>query len=237
MGSRELPASSEMLLCCENCNSNVPYNAFLEHNARCVGSRAGMASSWDRMMGRLRRTAAHDDASDELATAISRLQIVVPPYGQAPEDHPLHRNIAYDHDADREESLFGQFEYATMPPTRRRALATNNISSSQLFDDQWEEMVASFYEGNDYEFNLMLAETMGKVEVGVADVSKVTSPISPLDAVDLAGTCPICFDTFDELRDVGLCKTTCNHYFCRTCIGRWLGASKKCPVCMQALAD
>ena len=46
---------------------------------------------------------------------------------------------------------------------------------------------------------------------------------------DLDDVCSICLDTINENN---LCKTNCNHSYCKSCIDRWFDKQKvSCPMC------
>jgi hypothetical protein len=78
---------------------------------------------------------------------------------------------------------------------------------------------------DDYQFNSMLSDLMGNVEVGVSDIDRVSELITrPTEEV----TCPICQDAvLGPAR-----RTLCGHMFCDACITPWFSSSKKCPMCM-----
>lgn len=274
-----LRSTSTLLIMCPMCNTSMPTEAFVDHNAVCVGLRAG--DLWDQIVERVSprsrararaqarsrvqaRSRALSNVSEEFAAAISRLHIVVPPrrevgrdnedredeggdggngggwndedddddgydgYGDDVADHPLFRATDYEHTRRHDETLFGRYEMSGVAAASRR----RNVFYSQMFDDQWNAIVDSFRnDGSDYEYNLMLAETMGKVEVGVADVSEVITDVTADEAMESDEACPICYESV-------ACKTTaCGHYFCKPCITKWLATSKKCPVCMQELSE
>jgi hypothetical protein len=102
---------------------------------------------------------------------------------------------------------------------------------------------------DDYEFNSMIEDLVGKVEIGVEDVDLVTSVVHDTRTIETEGgaSCPICRETFaDILNDALLTTTTvhtqirqtlCQHMFCAPCITKWLQSHKKCPSCMQDLQD
>jgi hypothetical protein len=91
---------------------------------------------------------------------------------------------------------------------------------------------------DDYEYNTMLGELMGIVEVGVSDVNNVSSVLD--EAPEDFTRCPVCQETAEELEEAGsnvYRKTLCGHAFCDACLSSWLEKHKKCPVCMQDLQD
>lgn len=90
-----------------------------------------------------------------------------------------------------------------------------------------------------YEMNILLGELMGRVEVGVQDINRVTTRCAGIPS----DICPICHD---DLAGVGneapdglppCRRTLCGHTFCGPCIERWLSTSKRCPVCMSDVED
>lgn len=102
---------------------------------------------------------------------------------------------------------------------------------------------------NDYEYNLWVQERMGgNVPVGVPEVDRgrVTTRVTeaPLETV-----CTICLDVFSAEGEAEACgeaetdegkttvwrKTSCDHYFCESCIFKWLEVSRKCPNCSHIL--
>lgn len=92
--------------------------------------------------------------------------------------------------------------------------------SYQIFDD-------SVY--NDYEANLRLGDLIGKVEVGVSNIDKV-SKIIDKDTLDDGTICSICIE--DIKKSDNKCRELiCAHKYCDECISKWLSTSKRCPVC------
>lgn len=103
-------------------------------------------------------------------------------------------------------------------------------------------------EEDDYEYNLMLASRLGRVERGVRDIDQVSHCISSIEIQENKERyenemCPICQETIVELVDenkedhVPIRKTLCNHLFCQPCISKWLHTNVKCPVCQVDLEE
>lgn len=92
---------------------------------------------------------------------------------------------------------------------------------------------------NDYEFNTLLAQQIGNVEIGVSDIKTVTSIVPESERILLKeSVCAICQERFEQITsDTELLKTLCNHIYCSPCIAKWLSSSKKCPVCIIDLED
>jgi hypothetical protein len=92
------------------------------------------------------------------------------------------------------------------------------------------------YDLDTYQHNTDIADSIGKVEIGVSDTSKVLCQPEATGWSPTETCCPVCLDTIETSDDAR--KTNlCDHVFCNTCITRWLKKSKKCPVCMQCLED
>ncbi len=81
-----------------------------------------------------------------------------------------------------------------------------------------------------YEFNTYISHLIGDVEVGVADIERVSHLVSEHE--HSAGDCHICLDEIKTPR-----KLLCKHVFCDACISQWLGKNKKCPVCRLDLEE
>lgn len=89
---------------------------------------------------------------------------------------------------------------------------------------------------NDYEFNTMLGDMIGKVEIGLTARQK--DKISLLLPWNLypEEKCPICLDDFKEKKE-NIRRLLCNHTFCDECIGNWFRKHKKCPCCLVDLHE
>lgn len=87
-------------------------------------------------------------------------------------------------------------------------------------------------EMSDYDFNLMLASLIGKVERGVENIDNVSKIVTkyPEDSI-----CPVCQEGFADIPDKPKRELLCGHMFCDECISKWLEKNIKCPVCMVDL--
>jgi hypothetical protein len=92
--------------------------------------------------------------------------------------------------------------------------------SYQIYDD-------NVY--NDYEANLRLADLIGKVEVGVSNIDKVSKIINK-DTLDDGTICSICIENIKQ-SDNNCRELICSHKYCDGCISKWLSTNKRCPVC------
>lgn len=92
---------------------------------------------------------------------------------------------------------------------------------------------------DDYEANLRLADHIGKVEVGVSDIDRVSTKIDK-HANDVSEdiSCPICMENIKGSPDIQSYRVLlCKHTYCDECITRWLKTSKQCPVCKIDLEE
>jgi hypothetical protein len=94
-----------------------------------------------------------------------------------------------------------------------------------------------------YEYNLLLAERLGRVEKGIRNIDEVCKVIDK-DSLDTGEydeeICAVCQDTVGTLRKEEkkiIRKTLCNHVYCDTCIRTWLNKNVRCPVCQVDLDE
>lgn len=105
-------------------------------------------------------------------------------------------------------------------------LTATRLLSIPLMNELYED----FENENDYEFNTMIADMLGNVEVGVSDINKVSQKIE--QPLDTPMDCTICLDKVEEPR-----KLMCEHIFCDKCISTWLSKNKTCPSCRIDLEE
>ena len=80
-----------------------------------------------------------------------------------------------------------------------------------------------------YQNLLRLAESIGKVEVGISDINQVSKLRGARNTF-----CTICQE---ESQRPKVRELICGHSFCPDCIEKWLEKNVKCPVCMINLQD
>lgn len=96
---------------------------------------------------------------------------------------------------------------------------------------------------NSYEYNLLLADRLGRVEKGIMNIDEVCKVVEKerLDAGEYdEEICAICQDCVSDLRKEGdkvIRKTLCNHVYCDSCIQTWLAKNVRCPVCQVDLDE
>lgn len=89
-----------------------------------------------------------------------------------------------------------------------------------------------------YEFNSLLTEMIGNVDVGFDTPEDAINNIKEEDINNIPNdeVCPICQVNILEIDHKSIVKTvSCQHIFCKECICSWLQRSKKCPVCMNEI--
>lgn len=90
---------------------------------------------------------------------------------------------------------------------------------------------------DDYEANIQLADFIGKVDVGVSDIERVSKKVYKNDVNDDV-SCPICMENIKQSDDIQSCRVLlCKHIYCDNCITRWLKTSKQCPLCKVDLEE
>jgi hypothetical protein len=82
---------------------------------------------------------------------------------------------------------------------------------------------------DEYQLNSIIGEIIGNVNQGVKDYEGVLSVVEG----ELVGEskCIICMESFEDLVNVRVMRTSCNHMFCELCIKRWLMQNSSCPLC------
>lgn len=80
-----------------------------------------------------------------------------------------------------------------------------------------------------YQNLLRLAESIGKVDVGISDINQVSKLQGARNIF-----CTICQE---ESQQPKVRELICGHSFCPDCIEKWLEKNVKCPVCMINLQD
>lgn len=83
---------------------------------------------------------------------------------------------------------------------------------------------------SEYEQNLQMAERIGKVEIGVKDINKISKIINNDVLSKDECICPICRDDLNKEKTIRILR--CKHKYCDECIAHWLSKHKKCPVCL-----
>lgn len=98
----------------------------------------------------------------------------------------------------------------------------NNINSTSSYNTNLN---------NEYENNSNLEERIGKVTIGIKDLSLISEDYE----LDKEEECIICREEFEKKSIIK--KLKCNHYFCENCIKTWFNENTKCPVCQNDFND
>lgn len=93
-----------------------------------------------------------------------------------------------------------------------------------------------YNDNDDYEYNMMLADTIGKVEIGLTkeEIDQVTSKIDFVEHTD--DSCPICLEEYRTSKNK-VRELLCTHSFCDGCISEWFSKHKQCPCCKIDMED
>ena len=87
---------------------------------------------------------------------------------------------------------------------------------------------------NEYEMWSELGDAIGKVEIGIDDVSTVLSQVHENEPL---AHCPICLEDMSQRTEEKVMATSCGHIYCESRITRWLQKNVRCPVCMVDLKE
>jgi hypothetical protein len=120
-----------------------------------------------------------------------------------------------------------------MPPRVSRLDNVNNILS-----DLQNILYAQYSHDDDfddYDFNIRLADRLGRVEVGIDNIDNVSKLLSSEEVPD-DSLCVICLDKTNENNKITR-QLICKHMYCDDCICKWLQTNKKCPTCNIDLED
>jgi len=108
-------------------------------------------------------------------------------------------------------------------------------TSSNVRPSVWMQ-VDQYYGYDEYEFNNMVGDMLGKVEVGFTtdEIDQLSDIVKEEEIKD--DTCPICLESFIESKNQ-IRKLKCSHLYCDDCINQWLKKNKRCPCCQIDLED
>lgn len=113
----------------------------------------------------------------------------------------------------------------------------HNVQSTIFVYTSRYQLPANYNPWINYEFNTQLADSYGKVNVGVSDIERVSTKVYK-DEVDDDLLCPICIEKINESDDIQYCRIlVCRHIYCDKCITRWLKINKHCPLCKVDLEE
>lgn len=161
-------------------------------------------------------------------------------------EQPLHPLEVESHMADHRRSLNTLTSLVSLVPSsaflNRFASQLPQLSSissyagSDFFNFNFVGMYGfASQDFDDYEANLRLADMIGTVEIGVADIDKVGTVIQNSTLNDDC-ICAICLESPKaEARDGR--QLLCQHTYCKDCIDAWLEKHKTCPVCKLDLDE
>ena len=230
----------ENLIPCEICNTLVNFEDYNDHVANCNNPFNNLFSS------------SLPPLDNPLINSIMNIS-QAPQVIFIPMQNNSNSNLNEPHQDDSLEDINNNSENSNIEINIINDENNQNESDSDSDNDNDSEnehgnpnlplqnmlnsLVQNILNNNDYNINLdfsndsyeeltNLGETIGDVEIGIKDISKVCKKINEKI------TCPICISDFDE----GI-VTTCNHKFCKDCLYKWLETNIKCPYCFVELNE
>lgn len=116
-----------------------------------------------------------------------------------------------------------------------RPRSTQNSPPNRNGFSQYERIYSSSYGPSRSSFQLETSffPELTPVYVGVKNIKDHIIKVDEKEIVDK--NCSICLDDFINYNKVS--KLVCNHFFCTTCIKKWLKINKKCPMCKHELEN
>lgn len=212
------------LVPCEICEEMIPFADYPRHLHSCVTNRLfSINFAIDDRTRHFRhgheddtQEVAHGDVEDETADE---------------EEIELSRNVLTGNDfRNFADELFGGFR-RSFHRSSNGGGAELNVVFVRLGDG-----TLGITEPDEYEYNLRVAERLGKVEVGLSTEDIFNVSKTP-DIIETDDICPICRDNLEIKERVSCLELVCKHKYCRDCITKWLEAHKRCPVCMIDLEE
>jgi NACalpha-BTF3-like transcription factor len=221
--------NDQQLIPCEICNEMIHFNQYTAHVPICM-RRTQLAGFFMRQQRQYEAEHDHDRDQEEDTEEDEE---------DSAEDHRREiatfasyftRNSQISRISLRD-FINDHFNGVSSPPTR--SVIWFNITTAQSPSTS----VASSYDAN-----LRLADTIGKVEVGLTEQQLAETTYSSDNYEELHikedDICPICQDKLASQEEKKkACLVACGHTYCDACIKKWLKKSKKCPVCMVDLED
>jgi hypothetical protein len=198
---------------CEICNSNVPFNSYIEHVERCFV----VSASQNYLQQTIQQSIQHHDRQSQQPMMQTILQLNSLLNSDDDEQDNESTQIILNSDM-----FFINNSNNSVIPLSRSANELFNIIPI-LFSETTRDS---------YEINLEIQEmTGGNVLVPVKNREKAYTIIEELDH-DLS--CVICLDKPENKQFV---RTTCNHVYCKDCIDKWFEMNSKCPICKKDFND
>jgi hypothetical protein len=221
---------------CEICDEPIAFDQYMQHVEQCSlqNSRLQLQNTYNHIQQRTALMVRDDEDGrvyrvfiDDALRAFHALQSnILNPTTQNDANNQVGNNTfarnnetSTDSDIDsaHEDDPRDEEGYIRTPQTHRSVVIIPRIIVGPFENVQ----------NDGYEFNMLLSESLGKVEIGMTDYTKALKPIENIDLK--SEICPICYDNNVDT------QTICNHVYCTSCISKWLKTNKTCPICKTDL--
>lgn len=195
---------------CEICNSNIPFDNYIEHVERCFI----VSASQNYLNQTIQQSIQHDRQSQQpIMQTILHLNSFL-----NSDDEPENESTQIILNS---EMFFTNSSNNSVIPLTRSANELFNIIPILLGENIRDS----------YEMNLEIQEMNGgNVVVPVKNKEKAYTIIECNDNF----SCAICLDKPNNKQFV---RTTCNHVYCKDCIDKWFEMNSKCPICKKDFND
>ena len=226
---------------CEICEAMIPFGSYTRHLEACITNRLFSISFVINDRGRRVRHGAdfneeHQEPGLETLESEAEEEAIE-------EQHRAADNAAavndYIEELGRSPSNiltgasfndFAQHLFRGYRPAAGTPGASNATNALSVVFVNLGQGVMGMTTPSEYELNMQLAERLGRIEVGVSDINAVSELLDSNTGCDPDAICPICQDTFLNIEEPRR-RLRCAHVYCDSCITKWLGNHKKCPVC------
>jgi hypothetical protein len=228
-----------VLVPCEFCEQMIDFDQYVQHATTCVHRRVQPNSTVLIVQdeGETYRIILDEAlaAFNAHLNLMGSAQVPINSAGEQDEaNHTLNENdgnvseVEDEDEADNGEESHEEYHRVRLPP--HRSLVVVPRLANGIFPEMRDM--------NDYEFNLLLSDRIGKVKTGIKkdDLHKYITCVTQIDNSD--DICPVCREDLAEyLKDNKVMETPCHHKYCKDCIEMWLQTNKKCPVCQTDVED
>lgn len=196
---------------CEICNSNIPFDAYIEHVERCFI----VSASQNYLQQTVQQSTQRDRHSQQPI-----MQTI------------LQLNSFLNSDDEQQNDSTRVILNSDMFLTNNSNNSVISLSSSANELINILPMLLGESITDNYEINLEIQEmTGGNVLVPVKEKDKAYTIVEDSDENKYNElSCAICLDKLDNIQFV---RTTCNHVYCKDCIDKWFEMSSKCPICKK----
>jgi hypothetical protein len=203
---------------CEICNSNVPFNSYIEHVERCFV----VSASQNYLQQTIQQSIQHHDQQSQQPMMQTILQLNSLLNSDDEQENESTQIIL------NSDMFFINNSNNSVTPLSRSANELFNIIPILLGENTIDS----------YEINLEIQEmTGGNVLVPVKNKEEAYTIIEESDDDEIisnSSSCAICLDKPENKQFV---RTTCNHVYCKDCIDKWFEMNSKCPICKKNFND